>query len=331
MATTDLNTTIRSAQILKHTIQLDDISPDALVFQEPVEDKDLTAPPGGESEGDRYIVASVATGAYAGQEKKIAQYINSSYSFYTPLEGWITWVKDENCHYVYNGSSWDKRDLSELHTVNEDTALGAQSEDLDMNTHKITGVVDPVADQDAETKKHTADNFAPIDSPTFTTKITTPIIDLTGGQIKFPSTAVPSADPNTMDDYEEGDYTPLLTNITIGDGSVTGKYLKIGKFVYFKIYLTCGSTTSIGTDPSFSLPFTSSSATGWLQPVCTLGDYGTADYMGLVRLITTTTARIYITNVAGTYPTQVSVTATVPFTWAENDLIAFMGIYESAN
>lgn len=39
------------------------------------------------------------------------------------------------------------------HTQNTDTSLGAQSEDLDMNTHKIVGVVDPTADQHATTKK----------------------------------------------------------------------------------------------------------------------------------------------------------------------------------
>jgi len=48
--------------------------------------------------------------------------------------------------------------VDKAHTQNTDTALGAQSEDLDMNTHKITGVVDPVSDQDAATKKYVGDN-----------------------------------------------------------------------------------------------------------------------------------------------------------------------------
>ena len=43
------------------------------------------------------------------------------------------------------------------HTQNTDTALGVQSENLDMNTHKIVNVVDPTANQEAATKKYVDD------------------------------------------------------------------------------------------------------------------------------------------------------------------------------
>jgi len=49
---------------------------------------------------------------------------------------------------------------STQHTQGTDTALGAQAENLDMNTHKIVGVVDPADDQDAATKKYVDDNKA---------------------------------------------------------------------------------------------------------------------------------------------------------------------------
>lgn len=103
---TDRPTSIKSEQIKKHTLQLDDISPDSLVWQEPVIDKDLSSPPGGESEGDRYIVASTASGDWTGHENDIAQYIDGSYSFFTPIEGWFVWLKDENKLYYYTGASW---------------------------------------------------------------------------------------------------------------------------------------------------------------------------------------------------------------------------------
>lgn len=69
-------------------------------------DKDLTAPPGSESEGDRYIVGSGATGGWASQDGKIASYFNGAYAFYTPSEGWLAYAQDENKLYVYDGSSW---------------------------------------------------------------------------------------------------------------------------------------------------------------------------------------------------------------------------------
>jgi hypothetical protein len=59
------------------------------------------------------------------------------------------------------------------------------------------------------------------DSPVFTTKITTPIIDLTGGQVKFPAIVDPSANVNTLDDYEEGEWTPV---IEFGGASVDMTY-----------------------------------------------------------------------------------------------------------
>ena len=48
--------------------------------------------------------------------------------------------------------------VTKKHTQGTDTALGAQAENLDMNTHKIVGVVDPTANQEAATKKYVDDN-----------------------------------------------------------------------------------------------------------------------------------------------------------------------------
>jgi len=62
----------------------------------------------------------------------------------------------------------------------------------------------------------------------------------TGGQIAFPGTAVPSADPNTLDDYEEGAFSPT---ILLGGTPVTsyyyqfGYYTKIGNRISFNLYV----------------------------------------------------------------------------------------------
>lgn len=78
---------------------------DALV-QPVVEDKDLTAPPGSPVEGKCYIVAAVASGAWTGKEKYVAQYRNAAWVFFAPFEGQTTYVADENLFYVYTGSAW---------------------------------------------------------------------------------------------------------------------------------------------------------------------------------------------------------------------------------
>ena len=76
-------------------------------WQTSVKDKDLTAPPGSPSTGDRYIIATPATGAWAGEEDNIAEYNGSSWDFTDANEGMITWVEDEDLYYVYDGSSWN--------------------------------------------------------------------------------------------------------------------------------------------------------------------------------------------------------------------------------
>ncbi len=79
-----------------------------------------------------------------------------------------------------------------------------------------------------------------INSPTFTGQATIPTIDLTGGQIAFPATAVPSADPNTLDDYQE--YVAPNTACT---GAVTTaviwKAVKIGSQVTLTLPSTMGA------------------------------------------------------------------------------------------
>lgn len=68
-------------------------------------DKDLTQPPASPSQGDRYIVAPGATGDWAGHDNDIAEWNGSSWDFYTPEVGWITYVIDEEVDYQFNSSN----------------------------------------------------------------------------------------------------------------------------------------------------------------------------------------------------------------------------------
>ncbi len=82
--------------------------------------------------------------------------------------------------------------------------------------------------------------------------------DLRGGQLKFPSTPVPSADVTTLDDYLEGDWTPVANSFTIIGGlvSATGKYTKIGRIVTAHGSLTYATSIagSAGTSYITGLP-----------------------------------------------------------------------------
>lgn len=64
---------------------------------------------------------------------------------------------------------------------------------------------------------------------------------ITTGQIAFPATQVPSSDANTLDDYEEGTWTPVLGGLTSEVGQAystqSGRYVKVGGLVHAQCYL----------------------------------------------------------------------------------------------
>ncbi len=83
------------------------------------------------------------------------------------------------------------------------------------------------------------------------------------GQLAFPATQNASSDPNTLDDYEEGTFTPTLTCTTTNPTGVTtssadGKYVKIGSCVHFRLdfQLTSKGTGGSGGARLSGLPFT---------------------------------------------------------------------------
>jgi hypothetical protein len=78
--------------------------------------------------------------------------------------------------------------------------------------------------------------------------------------IGFPATQVASSDPNTLDDYEEGTFTPTLQDITgtITYSAQTGSYTKIGNVVNVKFRISLASySATAGANPFVNLPFTS--------------------------------------------------------------------------
>ncbi|MFD3301981.1 hypothetical protein [Aquipseudomonas alcaligenes] len=95
-------------------------------------------------------------------------------------------------------------------------------------------------------------------SPTFTA------LTLSNGQVVFPANQVPSANANTLDDYEEGTWTPVLTFSTPGDLSVaysaqSGRYTKVGRLVsadFTVVTTTFTHTTASGELQMTGLPFT---------------------------------------------------------------------------
>ena len=138
----------------------------------------------------------------------------------------VIWIdSDDDKAYLYDGAAWD-----EILTVNS----------------VITGT----------------GSLVRANAPTGIGQWVIPTIDLTGGQIAFPAGAVPSADPNTIDEYEEGTWTPI---VIFGGASVdvayhadtAGYYTRVGNAVTTtgRLRLT-NKGTSVGAAAIGGLPFT---------------------------------------------------------------------------
>lgn len=126
-------------------------------------------------------------------------------------------------------------------------------------------------------------------------------------------------------------YTVTPTNLTIGSGTMVGKYIQIGKLVIGKIRIVLAADSSISGTVYLSKPVTSvSTSFPTTEGDCSFLDSGTAEASG--RLLSSDTGKftVQVFNTAGTYLTIAAVNATVPWTWATGDVIDCKFVYEAA-
>lgn len=113
-------------------------------------------------------------------------------------------------------------------------------------------------------------------SPTFTGTVTAAAATLSGlltvnGQIKFPAAQSASADANTLDDYEEGTFTPTVSfggaAVGLTYAAQVGKYTKIGNVVYYKLYVQLSAKgSSTGNATVGGLPFAADATANSFAP-----------------------------------------------------------------
>jgi len=97
---------ILANQAQKHTTHNEALRGLDAVVQLCVIDRHLTSPPALPIEGDRYIVATTSTGEWDGKDGQIAAFQNNAWAFYSPIEGWLCWVADEDILLVFDGVTW---------------------------------------------------------------------------------------------------------------------------------------------------------------------------------------------------------------------------------
>jgi hypothetical protein len=103
---------IQAAQAQKHITHNEALRLLDGLTQISVLDRDFAAPPGSPAEGARYIVASGATGLWAGWEGDVAFYASGVWLRLPARTGWVVWVQDEVRVVVRIGSVWTPLDLA---------------------------------------------------------------------------------------------------------------------------------------------------------------------------------------------------------------------------
>lgn len=126
-------------------------------------------------------------------------------------------------------------------------------------------------------------------------------------------------------------WTPTLTNMTQGNGTVVARYMRIGRMITYKFQFTLGNTSSMGTDPVFSVPVVAAAQGELDMNVTRITDNSPfTRYFGWSVGATTSTIQLGLAdNIVGTF-SRVSITSTNPMTWASGDFVFVSGTYEAS-
>ena len=97
---------LAAVQAQKHVTVNEALSQLDGLVQLSVLDRDLASPPGSPAEGDRYLVAAGATGAWAGWDGDLALFSGGAWLRLIPQVGWRLWIEDEGLLLVFDGTTW---------------------------------------------------------------------------------------------------------------------------------------------------------------------------------------------------------------------------------
>ena len=106
------------------------------VLDRDVVDPSLLTP----ANGDRFIVGPSAIGVWAGQDNNIAEFnaTFSVWSFSSPVEGWTTYIVDEDIYVRYTGIAWVILGSAAINFSVEEDSINIAS---DVDTINLTGGV----------------------------------------------------------------------------------------------------------------------------------------------------------------------------------------------
>ena len=253
-----------------------------------VKSRTIATPPGSPAPGEAYLVAASPTGAWAGKAGKLAAFVDGGWTFHAPLDGWLLYVEDDD-EFIQRragtwsavGSSFAKLGINATADLGNRLVVAAAGSlfSHDGADHRL--VVNKASAGDtasalfqtglsgrAEIGLSGDDDFhlkVSADGSAWHEAVVvdraTGTLGVPAGRLAFPASPNPSADPNTLDDYAEGSWTPGVTfggaaaGVTYG-ASNGGRYTRIGRLCIASFLLQLTSKgSSTGTVQLTGLPF----------------------------------------------------------------------------
>jgi hypothetical protein len=117
-----------------------------------------------------------------------------------------------------------------------------------------------------------------------------------GTGITFPAANAASANANTLDDYEEGTWTPTYVNFTFNAAAVEARYTKVGRVITANVWIGATSVSCLA-NATFTLPFAavSFSAGSAVSSSASSGIQITGSTTGAVRTAIAATSSLALT------------------------------------
>ncbi|MER6098333.1 hypothetical protein ABT154_21245 [Streptomyces sp. NPDC001728] len=124
-------------------------------------------------------------------------------------------------------------------------------------------------------------------------------------------------------------WTAATTNPVLGNGSIVGRYKRIGKTVHLQIDLAMGSTTTYGSGAwSVTLPLVAAAASG--SRIGTAQALGGTRFQGQVVISSAASGTSAFFPASASVSNLSSVASNVPFAWASGNELRITVTYEAA-